>query len=56
MINTRDKIYQWSLDVPVYVDSEEVVQFAQVGSSETMNVEPQASGEVFVATIPNVLL
>ena len=56
MINVQDKIYQWSVDVPVYVDSDETVQFAQVGSNETMNVEPQASGEVFVVTIPNVLL
>ena len=56
MIRTQEKIYQWSTDVPVYVDSASQVQFAQVGSSETMNVEPQASGEVFVATIPNVLL
>ena len=56
MIRTQEKIYQWSTNVPVYVDSASTVQFAQVGSSETMNVEPQASGEVFVATIPNVLL
>lgn len=56
MIRTQEKIYQWSTDVPVYVDSASQVQFAQVGSSETMNVEPQASGEVFVATVPNVLL
>lgn len=56
MIRTQEKIYQWSIDVPVYVDFASQVQFAQVGSSETMNVEPQASGEVFVATIPNVLL
>lgn len=56
MIRTQEKIYQWSTNVPVYVDSASTVQFAQVGSSETMNVEPQASGEAFVATIPNVLL
>ena len=56
MIRTQEKIYQWSTNVPVYVDSASTVQFAQVGSSETMNIEPQASGEVFVATIPNVLL
>ena len=56
MIRTQEKIYQWSTNVSVYVDSASQVQFAQVGSSETMNVEPQASGEVFVATIPNVLL
>lgn len=56
MIRTQEKIYQWSTNVPVYVDSASTVQFAQVGSSETMNVEPQVSGEVFVATIPNVLL
>lgn len=56
MIRTQEKIYQWSTNVPVYVDSASTVQFAQVGSSETMNVEPQASGGVFVATIPNVLL
>lgn len=56
MIRTQEKIYQWSTNVPVYVDSTSTVQFAQVGSGETMNIEPQASGEVFVATIPNVLL
>lgn len=56
MIRTQEKIYQWSTNVPVYVDSASTVQFAQVGSSETMNVEPRESGEVFVATIPNVLL
>ena len=56
MIRTQEKIYQWSTNVPVYVDSASQVQFAQVGSTETMNIEPQASGEVFVATIPNVLL
>ena len=56
MIRTQEKIYQWSTDVPVYVGSASQVQFAQVGSSETMNVEPQASGEVFFCTIPNVLL
>lgn len=56
MIRTQEKIYQWSTNVPVYVDSASTVQFAQVGSSETMNIEPQACGKVFVATIPNVLL
>lgn len=56
MINTQDKIYQWSLDVPVYVDTDEVVQFAQVGSSETMNVETEPQGEVYTCNIPNVLL
>lgn len=56
MINVQDKIYQWSVDVPVYVDSDETVQFAQVGAEETLIVEPQAYGEIFVCTIPNVLL
>ena len=56
MINTQDKIYQWSVDVPVYVDSDETVQFAQVGSSETMNVETEPQGEVYTCNIPNVLL
>lgn len=56
MINTQDKIYQWSVDVPVYVDSDETVQFAQVGAEETLIVEPQAYGEIFVCTIPNILL
>lgn len=56
MIRTQEKIYQWSTNVPVYVDSASTVQFAQVGSSETMNIEPQACGKVFVVTIPNVLL
>lgn len=56
MINVQDKIYQWSVDVPVYVDSDETVQFAQVGSSETMNVETEPQGEVYTCNIPNVLL
>lgn len=56
MINVQDKIYQWSVDVPVYVDSDETVQFAQVGAEETLIIEPQAYGEIFVCTIPNVLL
>lgn len=56
MIKVQDKIYQWSVDVPVYVSSSEVVQFAQVGSDETINVEPKAFGGSYVCTIPNVLL
>lgn len=56
MIRTQEKIYQWSLDVPIYVDSASTVQFAQVGSKETMNVEPRDCGGEYVCTFPNVLL
>lgn len=56
MIKVQETIHQWDTDVPVAVDYPCVIQFAAVGSSETMNVEPKEVDGWFLGTIPNILL
>ena len=56
MIKVQEKIYQWDTDVEVSVNYPCEIQYAAVGSTETLIQEPQEKDGWFVGQIPNILL
>ena len=56
MIKVQEKIYQWDTDVQVRVNYPCEIQYAAIGSTETLIQEPQEEGDWWVGTIPNILL
>lgn len=56
MIKVQEKIYQWDTDVEVSVNYPCEIQYAAVGSTETLIQEPQERDGWFVGQIPNILL
>lgn len=56
MIKVQDKIYQWDTDVAVSVNYPCEIQYAAIGSTETLIQEPQEVDGWFVGEIPNILL